>query len=40
MIARARRLRRFPGEVMRFFAYSNVYLAALFVVMALDVLVT
>jgi protoheme IX farnesyltransferase len=40
MMVRARRLRRFPGEVMRFFAYSNVYLAALFVVMALDVLVT
>ncbi len=40
MIARARRLRRFPGEVMRFFAYSNAYLAALFVAMAVDVLVT
>jgi protoheme IX farnesyltransferase len=39
MIVRARRLRRFPGEVMRFFAYSNVYLAALFVAMAVDVLV-
>ena len=37
MIARARRLRRFPGEVMRFFTQSNVYLGTLFTTMAVDV---
>jgi len=39
MILRARRLRRFPGEVMRFFAQSNVYLAGLFIAMAIDVMI-
>jgi protoheme IX farnesyltransferase len=32
----ARRLHRRPGESMRFFGYSNLYLAALFVMMAVD----
>jgi heme o synthase len=39
MIVKARRLRRFPTEVMRFFGNSNIYLAGLFITMALDVLV-
>jgi protoheme IX farnesyltransferase len=32
----ARRLHRRPGESMRFFGFSNLYLAALFVMMAVD----
>ncbi len=35
----ARRLHRRPGESMRFFGFSNLYLAALFVMMAVDALV-
>jgi protoheme IX farnesyltransferase len=32
----ARRLHRRPGESMRFFGFSNLYLAALFIMMAVD----
>ena len=39
LLVAARRLSRRPGEAMRFFALSNVYLAALFVAMAADALV-
>ena len=35
----ARRLHRRPGESMRFFGFSNLYLAALFIMMAVDALV-
>jgi protoheme IX farnesyltransferase len=35
----ARRLHRRPGETMRFFGFSNLYLAALFIMMAVDALV-
>jgi protoheme IX farnesyltransferase len=35
----ARRLHRRPGESMRFFGFSNLYLAALFIMMAVDAIV-
>jgi protoheme IX farnesyltransferase len=35
----ARRLHRRPGEAMRFFGFSNLYLAALFVMMAVDAII-
>jgi protoheme IX farnesyltransferase len=35
----ARRLQRRPGEAMRFFGFSNLYLAALFTAIAVDALV-
>ena len=35
----ARRLHRRPGESMRFFGFSNLYLAGLFIMMAVDALV-
>lgn len=38
LVGAARRLRRRPGEAMRFFAWSNAYLATLFSAMAVDVL--
>ncbi len=38
MVAAALRLQRRPGEAMRFFGWSNVYLATLFAAIAVDVL--
>ncbi len=39
LVVAAFRLRRLPSEAMRFFGWTNLYLAGIFLSMAVDVLV-
>jgi hypothetical protein len=40
LVVAALRLRRLPAEAMRFFGWTNLYLAGIFLAMAVDVLLS